>query len=90
MRTSVEAVSSFISLSAAVPAPGGLAAEAMRLEPVWGAVAGGVLAVMGATAWVTKRLLELKDIKRGQHREVACLYEIQKLVPNSPTLAAEE
>jgi len=79
LATSIETISSLVSLSAIVPPMGGLAADAMQLDPVLGAIAGGSLAVTGATAWVAKRLLNLEDIKRGKNREIAYLYDIQSL-----------
>jgi hypothetical protein len=81
LSTANEAISSLISLGTVVPAAGGVAAAAMHVGPLWGALAGGVLAVSGAAAWVAKRLLALEDVKRGPHREVAYLYEIQTLPP---------
>ncbi len=78
--TAIEAVASLVSLSAIVPSAGGMAAEAMRLDPMSGALIGGSLAVIGSGAWVAKRLLDLRDLKRGKHREVAYLYDVQKLV----------
>lgn len=80
IRTRLEAISSFISLSAVVPPAAGVAATALNLEPTIGAVAGGVLALVGAGAWVGKRLLDLEDLKRGEHREVAYIYRMQTLV----------
>jgi hypothetical protein len=80
IRTTVEAISSFISLSAVVPPAAGVAAAAVNLEPTIGAVTGGVLALVGAGAWIGKRLLDLEDLKRGEHREVAYIYQIQTLV----------
>jgi len=63
-----------------MPTAGGFTAKAIEMNPVWGAIAGGVLALGGATAWIAKRSLELEDLKRGQHREIAYLYDINKLV----------
>lgn len=79
LRTAVEAISSFVSLSAVVPPAAGLAANAVGLSTLEGALAGGALAAAGAAAWIAKRLLDLEDIKRGVNREVAYLYALQKL-----------
>ena len=80
IRTRLEAISSFISLSAVAPPTAGLAATALKVDPTIGAVAGGVLTLVGAGAWIGKRLLDLEDLKRGDHREVAYIYRIQTLV----------
>ncbi len=79
LKSSLEAISSFVSLSSIVPPAGILVAAQMGITPVAGALVGGALAVAGATAWIAKRLLDLEDIKRGQHREVAYLYALQRL-----------
>ena len=79
LSTWVQAISAFVSLGAVIPSAGGLAAQAVLLNPVWGVAAGGALAVAGATAWVAKRMLGLEDMKRGAHREVAYLYHLQRL-----------
>lgn len=78
MKTAIEAVSTLVSLSAVLPAAGGLTAAAMLLGPLSGALIGGVVAVAGATAWIAKRQVDLQDLKRGKDREVAYLYEIQE------------
>ena len=79
LKTMVEAISSFVSLGAFVPPAGGAAAAAMGLTPIAGALAGGALAVAGATAWIAKRRLDVEDVKRGANREVAYLYSLQAL-----------
>jgi hypothetical protein len=80
LQTALEAVSSFVSLGSIIPPAAGLAAQAAQLNPWLGAAVGGALAVGSATAWLGKRLLDLKDVKRGTNREVAYLYDIQRLV----------
>ncbi len=80
LKTKIEAISSMLSLGSVIPTAGGFTAKAIEMNPFWGAIAGGILAVGGATVWIAKRSLELEDLKRGQHSEIAYLYDIKKLV----------
>jgi hypothetical protein len=77
LSTWIQGISSFVSLGSLVPAAGGLAASAAHLSSAWGAALGGALAVAGASAWVAKRLLDRQDVARGEHREIAYLYDLQ-------------
>jgi hypothetical protein len=79
LSTWVQGISSFVSLGSLVPAAGGLAANAANLSTAWGAALGGALAVAGASAWVAKRLMDKDDIARGEHREIAYLYDLQNI-----------
>ena len=47
--------------------------------PICGALARGGIAAAGSIARVRPRRLALEDIRRGEHREVAYLYDLQKL-----------
>jgi hypothetical protein len=78
LKTAVEGAASLVSLTAIIPSAGGLVSAAALANPMAGAVVGGVLAAVGASAWVAKRFIEFEDVKRGQNREVAYLYEIGK------------
>jgi hypothetical protein len=80
LPTRREVLLATLSLGGAIPVAGGVVATAGTPDPVWEAMAGGILSVGGTTAWVAKKLLTLDDLKRGQHREVAYLYAIQALV----------
>jgi hypothetical protein len=80
IKTRIEVISSIFALSSIVPTAGGIVSNAAAHDPLYGALAGGGLVIAGVTAWAAKRNLELEDIKRGPNREVAYLYELQKLV----------
>jgi len=80
IKTAAETITSLLGLGSVVPAAGGVAAEAMKLGPVYGMLAGGSLVIAGTAAWIAKRQIEKEDIKRGTNREIAYLYEIQHLV----------
>jgi len=41
---------------------------------------GGFLVIAAIAAWIAKRQIEKEDIKRGTNREIAYLYEVQRLV----------
>jgi hypothetical protein len=79
LSTWVHGISSFVSLGSLVPAAGGFAASAANLSSAWGAALGGALAVAGASAWVAKRLMDKQDVARGEHREIAYLYDLQNI-----------
>ncbi len=80
IKTKLAALTTFISaLGAGIPA-GGFVARAANVKAEWGMAAGVALTIAGGSAWIAQQLLELKDLGRGAHREVAYLHDVQKLV----------
>ncbi|MBK8178526.1 MAG: hypothetical protein IPK67_06470 [Planctomycetes bacterium] len=86
--TRISAVTSLLSLGAVVPEAGGLAASAANISPIVGTLLGAGLTVLGVGAWAARREIELEDVKRGENREVAYIYELQSL--DLPQNAAAE
>ncbi len=80
IKTKAEIISSTLGLGSIIPTAGGLSSAAINLGPIYGVLTGVGLVITGISAWAVKRNIELNDIKRGANREIAYLYEIQKLI----------
>ena len=61
----------------AISAGSGLGA-ALTGQPWTALVGGGLVLTAEITAWVAERLIDLKDIKRGTHSEIAIIYEARR------------
>jgi len=57
---------------------GGAGVGALLASPVWGAVAGGVLVGANVATWIADRAIELEEVQRGPHSEVAIIYEARE------------
>lgn len=76
----LEAVGCLLAAGTMLPSAGGVVAALTQLDQRIAMIAGVGLAIMGVTAWVSKRIVELDDVKRGKNREIAYLYDIKQIL----------
>lgn len=80
IKTQNEVLTGIFGIGTLVSGIGGVATTAAAISPVYGALAGAGIATAGIIAWMRKRQYELEDIKRGEQREVAYLYEARRAI----------
>ena len=78
LKSTVGFVSHLVDLKTVVPAAAGAVAGAALSGPLWAAISAGLILSGKACAWAAERLVDLRDVKRGQHSEIAVLYDAKK------------
>lgn len=79
LTTKLEAISSILASGALLPATSRAVSELATVDGRVAALVGAAFAALGITAWVGKRAVDLENLKRGENREIAYLYEVTKL-----------
>ena len=79
LSTRLSAVTSLITAAGAGIPIGGIIAHLTHIDPVLGSASGVALSLLSGAAWVAQRKLELYDTQRGAGRELAYVYDINRL-----------
>jgi hypothetical protein len=78
LETITGALSSILDSKAIAQIAAGTGIAAFLAGPIWGGIAGGIVLSSQIVTWITDRMIDLEDVKRGQHSEVALIYDARK------------
>ena len=78
LKTITGAIHSILDSRHVAAIAGGAGVSALIASPVWGAVLGGLLVGANVATWIADRAIELEEVKRGPHSEIAIIYEARE------------
>jgi hypothetical protein len=81
-KTVTGALSSILSSDTLVSIAAGGGIAAIIGGSLWASLVAGLIISGKISVWVCDRLIDLEDVKRGQHSEVALLYDAKKKFAN--------
>jgi len=77
-KTATGAISSILDWKGLTAIIGGSSLAAVMGGPIWSALTAGFITITRISVWVAERMIEKKEIERGEGAEVAVIYEAKK------------